>query len=459
MNLEILIGRNRTGKTYHLKELYNNDTSDYKIYWDADKIIDNYLFLNDCNNPFKKIIDFLNNILGIRESAINLSDQKKNNIMNFFNIKVEELEKIKKECIDKNDEFMAFDLIERIFVISKKIENISEINSKKELISLKKVSKDELKNMILSSGTKNYSLLKVFYFIFEIIKHFNIMTICSDFSIYIDEPEKHLHPELISKLADIIYGLYCTKIIIATNSPVFLKRVTLLYKYNKNSNFSFKLKFFKSTNTVNDSENVLEIDNFPNFFNGNFNIQDINIIIDVMFSTFAIFVEGLNDYIFINDLMLLDKEIIDNNFDNETIKTRITAHKCWHVVNRTNYYNIFDCRGIHNVIKYKSFFSENKKFFDHIKMKFIIDNDDNNDKKYSNYLSDNEFIIFYNDIESHFYELEENNKKNDSKTSYRTKFGIKDKKNLDFTCLGILGGSTLNNVDDKIKDIIKKLYS
>lgn len=306
MSLEIIFGKNKTGKTKYLEEKYNNKDPNVLFIEseiDFDSVLKGNLGGTGKNvifSPHKKIIDFLNEIIG-KSFKVKVIDQEEYN--KFIKFK-EYIDIFSKKIKDMNDYFF-----EDCFKNSFKTINIdNEFFHNFELIEFN----NEKRNG--SSGSLSYSLIKLLY---EMILD-NKIQIDDKFTLVIDEIEKFLHPELIFKIANMIVKVSKRiNVILTTHSPLFLERVFYIHKNNIINNIKCDIKYSLKYSFGNDQIFTFCSNKISKILE-NKNYRTISNLSYFLFSSKCFFVEGIIDNSIINDIINtnnLDKpySIIDCN--------------------------------------------------------------------------------------------------------------------------------------------------
>lgn len=313
-HLKIYIGKNKSGKSSFLKNGSENKKN--VLYFpaeiDVNELMKPYLGTQKkpIYGPQQIFLDFINELYGAI-SKTRISNKELEKIKNG----IEQYNSIKQKINSKNDPYWEKDLLD-IIKINEPTKAISDIY---HFLSLEKI-----KNMDLaSSGSKHYSLLKIIY---ELIKEYSLIDVVKnklgDFSLKFDEPEKFCHPELISKIADIIFEISkIIKVEVVTHSSVFLNKI-LKHDLLMEENY-VEYSYFYQTEEYLDNFKPIVL-NLKNILK-NENSRSINLIVQSLFSSNLILVEGLIDEIFINS-------IYESKFMDE-------------------YLTIIDCTGIKNVKK------------------------------------------------------------------------------------------------------------
>ena len=215
MSLEIVFGKNKTGKTKYLKDTYNSIEPN-TLFIEAEIDFDDVLKgkcggtgKNVIFSPHKKIIDFLNQIIGSSFKVKVVDDDEYQKFFQFKNI-IDSFSQKLKEITD--------DFFEDSFKNSFKTCDLKgEFEHKIDLIEFSNEKRDG------SSGSLSYSLIKLLY---EMILDEKIQIKCDFFTLVIDEIEKFLHPELIFKIANMIVKVSeKLNVIVTTHSPLFLERI------------------------------------------------------------------------------------------------------------------------------------------------------------------------------------------------------------------------------------------
>lgn len=295
MSLEIIIGKNKTGKTKYLEEKYKNTKDSNFLFIQAEIDFDKVLKgneggtgKNEIPSPHKKIIDFLNNIIGKSVNAkINDDEYKKilekKNDIDEFNNKIKNIEDdffedCFRNCLDTS-------------ILSQ------EFAYEFQLIKYNKLDR------IGSSGSLNYSLIKLLY---EMIMNDKIQ-IQDKFTLVIDEVEKFLHPELIFKIAHMIVKISeKIDVILTTHSPLFLEQIFYLHKkiikIKNKIDIKYSLKYKHDNNDTTNGICTLDDGKICNFLNEK-NYRTISNFSYFLFSSKCFFVEGIIENTIINEII------------------------------------------------------------------------------------------------------------------------------------------------------------
>ncbi len=296
MSLEIIIGKNKTGKTKYLETKYKQNIKDSEFLFiqaeiDFDKVLkgnEGGTGRNEIPSPHKKIIDFLNNIIG-KSFNVKINDEDYKKILE----KKNDIDKFNDKIKNTNDDFFE-DCFRNCLDTS--------ILSQEFVYEFQLIKYNKL-NRIGSSGSLNYSLIKLLY---EMIMNDKIQ-IQDKFTLVIDEVEKFLHPELIFKIAHMIVNISKKiDVILTTHSPIFLEQIFYLHKKiikNKNKiDIKYSLKYKYDDNDQTNGIFTLDNGKICNFLNEK-NYRTISNFSKFLFSSKCFFVEGLIDYTIINEII------------------------------------------------------------------------------------------------------------------------------------------------------------
>lgn len=245
-------------------------------------------------SPHKKIIDFLNQIIGSSFKVKVVDDEEYQKFVQFKNI-IDSFSQKLKEITD--------DFFEDSFKNSFKTCDLKdEFEHKIDLIEFSNEKRDG------SSGSLSYSLIKLLY---EMILDEKIQIECDSFTLVIDEIEKFLHPELIFKIANMIVKVSeKLNVIVTTHSPLFLERIFYIHKNRivnkKDCYIKYSLKYSSDIKNSNNNEifsfdtnkitKILEIKNYRTISNLSY----------FLFSSKCFLVEGLIDNSIINDVVFMN---------------------------------------------------------------------------------------------------------------------------------------------------------
>ncbi|MGL5357438.1 MAG: hypothetical protein ACRC9U_00030 [Metamycoplasmataceae bacterium] len=328
MSLNIYIGKNKTGKSKKLKEIFDED-KEKTIFFESE-IDPDVLIQKETNGTGK-------------EAIVTPQNQLKKLINKLFEIeytgKIEWANEIKKEynesCeivknmisklkeISKNDDFVEKEIVKSFQIKNQKEEehywNISPINDFLNWEFNKKTILD------FSSGTKFYSMILI---VINILKNLieknddKLKNEIKNWKIIIDEPEKFCHPELISKIGSSIYDLSkIIEITIATHSPFLIESIVKKNEFDTdNSNNNIKYYYcYREKKQINEEQkeelNRIELKNLSSILKDE-NYRRQRIIISCLFSSNIIFYEGINDETFLYSLInKLDSEKHVSFFD------------------------------------------------------------------------------------------------------------------------------------------------
>lgn len=299
MSLEVIFGKNKTGKTRYLEGVYNSRDPNV-LFIEAEIDFDGVLKGN-CGgmgknaifSPHKKIIDFLNQIIGktFKVKVVDCEDYQK--LVQFKN----SIDSFSQKLSETDDDFF-----EDCFKNSFKTCNLKdEFDYEFDLIEFN----NEKRNG--SSGSLSYSLIKLLY---EMILDDKIQ-IEGNFTLVIDEIEKFLHPELIFKIANMIVKVSeKLDVVVTTHSPLFLERIFYIHKNKivnkKDYDIKYSLKYSGGIKNSNNNEifrfdtnEITEILKTKNY-------RTISNLSYFLFSSKCFFVEGLIDNSIINDIICMN---------------------------------------------------------------------------------------------------------------------------------------------------------
>lgn len=303
MSLEIIIGKNKTGKTIYLDQYKNNDPieSEYKnkefvtLFLPAELDFEGVLKGNwgtskkEFLPPHVKIINFLNKIVignnykfKLDENEYKKLKENQNNFSKFIDLLKED-----------NDPFF-----ENIIKDNLEINNLSinEFDYAIDLFNFKEQKRNDISG---SSGSLNFSLIKIIYKMI-LDKKFEIN---EKFILIIDEIEKFLHPELVFKVANMIVKISeKIKVILTTHSPIFLERIFYIHKNSIKKNDNLEIKYLLKYKYGN--ENIEEINNYSiTKILKEKNYRFLTNLSHALFSSKIFLIEGLIDNTLINDII------------------------------------------------------------------------------------------------------------------------------------------------------------
>lgn len=303
MSLEIIIGKNKTGKTIYLDQYKNNDPieSEYKnkefvtLFLPAELDFEGVLKGNwgtskkEFLPPHVKIINFLNKIVignnykfKLDENEYKKLKENQNNFSKFIDLLKED-----------NDPFF-----ENIIKDNLEINNLSinEFDYAIDLFNFKEQKRNDISG---SSGSLNFSLIKIIYKMI-LDKKFEIN---EKFILIIDEIEKFLHPELVFKVANMIVKISeKIKVILTTHSPIFLERIFYIHKNSIKKNDNLEIKYLLKYKYGN--ENIEEINNYSiTEILKEKNYRFLTNLSHALFSSKIFLIEGLIDNTLINDII------------------------------------------------------------------------------------------------------------------------------------------------------------
>ncbi|QZX49400.1 TOPRIM nucleotidyl transferase/hydrolase domain-containing protein [Mycoplasma sp. E35C] len=344
MKLEIIIGKNKTGKTFYLKNKYpdekaktttkratkakgddasevNNDIQETKkkvLYIpaeiDYESIYKKGALEGGKNAPLSpqaKMIEFLKDQVTF-QGELQLKEDEKQKIISMA--KSLEIFKEKLEYLTEEDCYLEKMVNEMIH-----LNDYEKIQQQFSLLSDAKVDKIEG-----SSGSMNYSLLRI---IKELLSD-DTIPLNKDWILVIDEIEKFCHPELIYKIAHLVFEVAKQiDVVITTHSPIFLERIFYLHKNylfsENNDQLEISYKIMKpywieeikkakqdskpEVNILNsESEPWIELGFTKSFLDMivSWNYKELSDVAKILFSDKVFLVEGINDNDFINSLIL-----------------------------------------------------------------------------------------------------------------------------------------------------------
>lgn len=196
------------------------------------------------------------------------------------------------------------------------------------------IALDKINEKSGSSGSLNYSLLKILY---EIVlnESLNIWKKTEKkYKLVIDEIEKFSHPEMIFKISEMVTKISEKfDVILTTHSPLFLERIFYLHKRCLKNNKNLKIKYLIK-NKIDENE-PFELDNQiicekikkENYrFLSNFS--------KILFSSNVFLVEGLLENSLINEIIINSDDL------------------------KESYYTIIDCNGKNDLKKIYKFLND-----------------------------------------------------------------------------------------------------
>lgn len=336
MSLEIIIGKNKTGKTEFIKNKYNNAKDDKVLFVPAEIDFDGALTGNwgtktkEFLPPHAKIINFLNKIIIGNKYTKKLSDEEFEKLKDIKNSFDEFVDEVKKDT--SKDSFF-----ENCFKDNLKTNDLKqELEFEYNLLKFDSIKRDEKSG---SSGSLNYSLIRILY---EIVfnKNFNVD---SSYKLVIDEIEKFLHPELIFKICNMITKISENiDVIVTTHSPIFLERIFNIHKRNLknklNSKITYRIKYEYGDDKIIDIDN----DRIEKILI-NENYRFISNLSKILFSSKIFLVEGLIDNTIINDIISSDDDLCNEYFTIVDCNNKIgveSHYKCMSELNITDYYKL-----------------------------------------------------------------------------------------------------------------------
>lgn len=444
MSLEVYIGKNKSGKTKKLEEikkecednkkrvLYIPSVINLKTYFEKEK---SGTSKNDSFTPQTIVIDFINEIYSsVKE--IKYSEEEIKNI----NKNIEKLTKLKSELSIKSENDIFFDnsIVEALSII----ETHPETSKTKQTNLLSFVAPKGWEEES-SSGSTNYSILKL---LSEFIQWINITEVKVDlknFVLIVDEAEKFSHPELIQKTADEILKISkYIDVTISTHSPQLVERI-----FNKSDDeleVNLNCLFSNMTNSTitSDEEKTrykqVELSTSQSL--KDFNYREVSAIVKCLFSTNVILVEGLADQDFIESLR---KEYFEDN-----------------------YVTIIDCNSRSGVEKiYEKM--RDVKVINYINTLLFYDEDVNpgknnlwNEPKKRIIVNGASSIVQVPDLEGYFFKSKckrINSKKPKCKYEIKSEIKLVKKEDLKLTYEDIKNSSTITDVVERMKEIGLKI--
>lgn len=299
MSLEVIFGKNKTGKTVYINNMYSSKDSSV-LFIEAEIDFDDVLKgnlggtgKNAIFSPHKKIIDFLNSIVGksFKVKAIDDEEYKK------FVQSKNDIDLFSQKLTETDDDFF-----EDCFKNSFKTCNLEgEFEYKFDLIEFSSEKRNG------SSGSLSYSLIKLLY---EMILDDKIK-IEGNFTLVIDEIEKFLHPELIFKIANMIVKVSeKLNVVVTTHSPLFLERIFYIHKNRivnkKDCDIKYSLKYSSDIKNSDNKEIFTFDTNEITKILKEKNYRTISNLSHFLFSSKCFFVEGLIDNSIINDIICIN---------------------------------------------------------------------------------------------------------------------------------------------------------
>lgn len=389
MSLEIIIGKNKTGKTKYLENKYKNKEEHNVLYipseihYFEDVIKDkNYSTPKSKDyTPQSKMLNFIKEKTKIIDTKFQLNEQQKQKLSEWKNL----FHSFNKEKINGDDDeyFDSFLFDEYI--------KVKDINDNKIEINYDFFQEKNIKGIEegdTSSGSGNYSLIKFLYKLLSIDT--NLFTFDKDWVLVIDEVEKFSHPELIFKMAKLIISISMKiDVVVTTHSPLFLERIFYLHKKWIKEDCEIQIKYFLKYRENKEGEDIeeqiikqiKELDsNKIKKIIKEWNYRDLSNLSKTLFASNVILLEGILDNTLIN-------EIITNN-DDEKLQNQ--------------YYTILDCAGKGNIKKIYNAISD-LNLLELIKLFLFYDLDNEKTIKVQN----NVFKFENNpDLEQSFFDVE-----------------------------------------------------
>lgn len=444
MSLEIIIGKNKTGKTDYIKNEYDNIKDEKILFIPAEIDFEGALSGNwgtktkEFLPPHAKIINFLNKIIIGNEYTLNLDDDKFDQLTK--NKKSIDLfiQKLQKE--NSNDCFF-----EKCFSKNLKTNDlIKNLKCEYNLILFDSQKRDGNSG---SSGSLNYSLIKLLYEI-TFSENFKIN---SNYTLVIDEIEKFLHPELVFKICEMIVKISeKIKVVVTSHSPIFLERIFNIHKKNLKTNINTSVSIFYKIKYEYGKEKIFTIDNeIIEKILKEKNYRFISNFSKILFSSKIFLVEGLLDNTIINDIIYGIDELCNE------------------------YFTVIDCQG-KNEIKSMYDVLHKLKIIDYYKLCLFYDTDGSDESSFIGNDNKKTFSIVNNpDLEESLFDVEIETgsgtkyikiKDPSSKEIKIRKDKFKKEENFCFTLDWIKKSSTkepktlnakINELEEKIKHFLK----
>ena len=338
MSLEIIIGKNKTGKTKYLENKYKNKEEHNVLYIPAeihyfeDVIKDKNYSTSKSKDytPQAKMLNFIKEKIKIIDTKIQLNEQQKQKLFEWTNL----FHSFNKEKINGDDDeyFDSFLFNEYI--------KVKDINDNKIEINYDFFQEKNIKGIEegdTSSGSGNYSLIKFLYKLLSIDT--NLFAFDKNWVLVIDEVEKFSHPELIFKMVKLIISISMKiNVVVTTHSPLFLERIFYLHKKWIKEDYEIQIKYFFKYREYKENENIeekiikqiKELDsNKIKKIIKEWNYRDLSNLSKSLFASNVILLEGILDNTLINEII--------TNSDDEKLQNQ--------------YYTILDCAGKTNIKK------------------------------------------------------------------------------------------------------------
>jgi len=454
-NLEILIGTNKTGKTTFLKkqEKKLKDSNTVTLLLGVGQDIEKFIKTeangsgsNKKYTPIPDIIKFINkfNKIELSNQKIELDDYYKNILTEAKNKYLKFEETLNNEV----DNIFFEDSIKSLFSTDINNEDFDPRLNDIDFIKWSPIDQKDIEKY--SSGTTVYSYFKLLLHLLKLSNNENDNK--NDFHLFIDEPETFCHPELIDKIASDIYEISnIINVSVATHSPIFLNRIIQLKKSK------LEIKYFFIQDDIKDG-NYKEHINIKIFNEETkkLNSREWLKLVQCLFSTNIVFIEGLNDFLFLYDIFY---EYQKNDFKDKYI----TIIDCESRTSIEKMAKIILSLGIDSKLKILIFYDldlVNSKGVGESANSFEQDtyySRDNGKLVYKEEINiDSSFIksiIQKPNLESELFEFQEkdNFKKNDNKII--SKKELEKNMNISF----ILKNSTKENIEKIINEKIKEL--
>lgn len=416
MSLKILIGKNKTGKTHHLKTFLNDDMTLYiPAEIDLEDIVKKENLGTNAKpniSPQWRVLNFLNNVLFPQNFKYKFDNEEKLHIENSKKLIDDFNNKISK---DKDNYF------ESCFKEILKIDSINEISTNYNFIN------KDFKNINISgvsSGSINYSLIK---FLYEAILY-EKFTLSKKCKLVIDEIEKFSHPEMIFKIADMVTEISKKiDIIVSTHSPLFLEKILFNHKKSIKKGETLEIVYMIATEPKESTIVSIKQEQIHKMLINN-NFRELSNISRVLFSSNVFLVEGINDQNLLYNLISYDDKY--NNI----------------------YYSIIDCNSKTSIKKlYTTLVSMGIENLFNICLFYDKDEDG------SLGIKNTKEIMSVPNIEERFFDIEnvpivKNTKTN--KIMFKIKDGEKISKNkIEMDEEWIRNNSTKQNIDTEISKI------
>ena len=355
MSLEIIFGKNKTGKTEFLKNQYNNFKDEKILFIPSEINYDRFIIGNlgtptkPYLSPHKKFEIFFNKIIG-EKYTVKFKSKDYNNLKkwkNFFDSFFQEIQ------ADGDSFFEGW--FKNIFQYNQSLnENNIEI-----LYSLVNVKEYVTKNLPMSSGSFNYSAIKLLYKIITSDKIKKKKINIKEYKLIIDEVEKFLHPELIVKVAYMLVEISkVLDVVVTTHSPLFLEKIFYINKNNIKHSVKYSLKYNDYFPWTIKQEQIIEILKKENY-------RTLSYLSNLLFSSKCFLVEGLLDTNIINDIIQNNPKLADKHYTIIDCSGKLIVEKMYKLISKLEISNN----------------SVEKNIIEFYKICLFYDLDDGNNKK------------------------------------------------------------------------------